>query len=155
MTTTVLKPIFLVLFTALCACTTEPGNKAREASPNIVLILIDDLGKEWISCYGAEDISTPNIDGLSEDGLLFNNAYCMPQCTPTRVTLLTGQYPFRHGWVNHWDVPRWGGGAHFDETVNPSLGMEMKKAGYATSNKYPSRLINLIEKYNLDRLDKQ
>jgi arylsulfatase A-like enzyme len=48
------------------------------------------------------------------------------------VTLLTGQYPFRHGWVNHWDVPRWGGQAHFDETLNPSLGIEMKKAGYST-----------------------
>ena len=64
---------------------------------------------------------------------MFNNVYSMPQCTPSRVTLLTGQYPFRHGWVNHWDVPRWGGRAHFDETMNPSLGIEMKKAGYVTA----------------------
>lgn len=95
-------------------------------------MMVDDLGKEWISHYGAEDISTPNIDALAQSGVSFNNVYSMPQCTPTRVTLLTGQYPFRHGWVNHWDVPRWGGGAHFDETVNPSLGVEMKKAGYTT-----------------------
>ena len=94
----------------------------------MLLFLVDDLGKEWISAYGAEDISTPHIDALVRSGLSFKNVYSMPQCTPTRVTLLTGQYPFRHGWVNHWDVPRWGGQAHFDETLNPSLGMEMKKA---------------------------
>lgn len=100
--------------------------------PNIILIMVDDLGKEWVSCYGAEDIVTPNIDALAKSGTKFNNVYSMPQCTPTRVSILTGQYPFRHGWVNHWDVPRWGGGAHFDENLNPSLGREMKKAGYRT-----------------------
>jgi len=69
----------------------------------------------------------PNIDRLAQSGITFNYFYGMPQCTPTRVTLLTGQYRFRHGWVNHWDVPRWGGGAHFDESLNPSLAVEMKK----------------------------
>ena len=100
--------------------------------PNILFILVDDLGKEWVSGYGAEDIDTPHIDKLAASGMQFNNVYSMPQCTPSRVTLLTGQYPFRHGWVNHWDVPRWGGGAHFDETVNPSLVHEIRRAGYKT-----------------------
>jgi arylsulfatase A-like enzyme len=100
--------------------------------PNIILILVDDLGKEWISIYGGEDVSTPNIDQLAKSGMLFNKVYSMPQCTPSRVSLLTGQYPFRHGWVNHWDVPRWGGGAHFDESMNPSLVKELKSAGYRT-----------------------
>jgi len=100
--------------------------------PNILFILVDDLGKEWVSAYGAEDIVTPNIDALAKSGMRFNNVYSMPQCTPSRVTLLTGQYPFRHGWVNHWDVPRWGGGAHFDEKKYPSLPLEMQKAGYKT-----------------------
>lgn len=117
---------------AFISCKSKTRVNENQSSPNIILILVDDLGKEWVSCYGAEDISTPNIDALAGSGMLFNNVYCMPQCTPTRVTLLTGQYPYRHGWVNHWDVPRWGGGAHFDETMNPSLGKEMKKAGYAT-----------------------
>ncbi len=95
--------------------------------------MVDDLGKEWINCYGADSIATPNIDRLAQQGIRFENVYSMPQCTPTRATLLTGQYPFRHGWVNHWDVPRWGGGAHFDETINPSLGRLMKAAGYETA----------------------
>ena len=124
-----LSLLYLIL---LGACSSGSNELDGDRRPNVVLILVDDLGKEWVSAYGAEDIVTPNIDALAASGILFHNVYSMPQCTPTRVTLLTGQYPFRHGWVNHWDVPRWGGGAHFDETMNPSLGIEMKKAGYAT-----------------------
>ncbi len=90
--------------------------------PNLLFIMVDDLGPEWISCYGGEDIETPNIDKMAAGGMLFQNAYSMPKCTPTRATLLTGQYPFRHGWVNHWDVPRWGAGCHFDPDQNPSSG---------------------------------
>lgn len=101
--------------------------------PNIVFIMVDDLGKEWLSAYGAEGIKTPNIDKLAGQGMQFENAYCMPQCTPTRVTLLTGQYPFRHGWTNHWDVPRWGAGAHFDPTMNPSYPLVLREAGYKTA----------------------
>ncbi|MCK5175390.1 MAG: sulfatase-like hydrolase/transferase, partial [Planctomycetes bacterium] len=68
--------------------------------PNILFIMLDDLGPEWVSCYGAEDIETPNADKLALEGMRFLNAYSMPKCTPTRATLMTGQYPFRHGWVN-------------------------------------------------------
>jgi arylsulfatase A-like enzyme len=103
---------------------TQPGK------PNILFILADDLGKEWISSYGAKEIETPNIDKLAETGLMFDNFYVMPQCTPTRVSLFTGQYPFRHGWVNHWDVPRWGGGAHFDPDKNQSFACILQSAGY-------------------------
>ncbi|MEN8228069.1 MAG: sulfatase-like hydrolase/transferase, partial [Bacteroidota bacterium] len=103
-----------------------------EKRPNIIFIMADDMGKEWVSAYGSEDVVTPNIDRLAQSGMRLDNVYAMPQCTPTRVTLLTGQYPFRHGWINHWDVPRWGGGAHFDKELNPSLGRVMKEAGYKT-----------------------
>ncbi len=99
---------------------------------NILLIMVDDLGKEWLGCYGADDVRTPHIDELAARGMLFNNYYCMPQCTPSRVTLLTGQYPFRHGWVNHWDVPRWGGGCSFDPDKNPSFPKLMRQAGWKT-----------------------
>ena len=101
--------------------------------PNILFILVDDLGKEWVSTYGAEDIKTPNIDRLAATGMKFENAYVMPQCTPTRLSFMTGQYPYRHGWVNHWDVPRWGGGCSYDWNRNPSLARVIKDAGYATA----------------------
>jgi arylsulfatase A-like enzyme len=101
--------------------------------PNIILIMVDDLGPEWISCYGGEEMKTPNIDKLAEGGMLFKNAYSMAQCTPTRATLLTGRYPFRHGWINHWDVPRWGAGCHFDPKHNITFARILKTTGYVTA----------------------
>lgn len=95
--------------------------------------MVDDLGPEWISAYGSEVIETPNIDRLADEGMLFTKAYSMPQCTPTRVTLLTGQYPYHHGWTNHWDVPRWGAGAHFDADLNLSFARLFQDAGYETA----------------------
>lgn len=100
--------------------------------PNILFIMVDDLGKEWVSCYGASDIKTPHIDALAAGGMRMDNAYSMPQCTPSRVTLLTGQYPWRTGWVNHWDVPRWGVG-YFDWKHHTTFARVMKTAGYVTA----------------------
>lgn len=101
---------------------------------NVLFVLVDDLGKEWISCYGARDVETPNIDALAAGGMRFDNVYSMPQCTPSRMCLLTGQYPYRNGWVNHWDVPRWGAGARYDvESFPCNLGLTMRAAGYATA----------------------
>ena len=93
--------------------------------------MLDDMGKEWVSAYGAGNVSTPSIDALAADGMRFDNVWSNPQCTPTRMALLTGQYPFRNGWVNHWDVPRWGHG-YFDWRLYPSLAGTLKAAGYAT-----------------------
>lgn len=100
--------------------------------PNILFIMVDDLGKDWIGCYGADNIETPNIDALATGGMKFTNAWSMPQCTPTRVTLLTGQYPWRTGWVNHWDVPRWGVG-YFDWDKYTTFASVMKSSGYKTA----------------------
>ncbi|MFW6162327.1 MAG: sulfatase-like hydrolase/transferase [Planctomycetota bacterium] len=119
---------------AAAMATTSPARRAAAApkdKPNVLFIMVDDLGKEWVSCCGAEDIETPHLDKLAETGMRFVNGYSMAQCTPSRATLLTGQYPWRHGWVNHWDVPRWGAGCHFDPKHNLSFARVMKSAGYA------------------------
>ena len=123
----------LSLLLSIIACTRSESEESTQRPPNILLIMVDDLGKEWVNAYGAEDVQTPNVDQLALEGTLFNHVYSMPQCTPTRLSLLTGHYPFRHGWVNHWDVPRWGGGCHYDPERNPSLGRMMKKMGYKTA----------------------
>jgi len=62
--------------------------------PNIVVILADDLGYGDLSCYGAEDLRTPNIDNLVAAGMRFDNFYANSSvCSPTRASLLTGRYP--------------------------------------------------------------
>ena len=109
--------------------TTEPTTNKR---PNILFILLDDIGKEWVSTYGADEIQTPTIDQLAKDGMQFENSWSMPQCTPSRITLMTGQYPYNHGWINHFDVPRWGYGAQFDPNMNPSYARLLRDAGYKT-----------------------
>lgn len=70
----------------------------RSVKPNIVFILLDDLGYGDLSCYGAADLQTPNIDRLMEAGMRFNQFYAnCPVCSPTRASLLTGCYPDRVG----------------------------------------------------------
>ncbi|MCK4921081.1 MAG: sulfatase-like hydrolase/transferase, partial [Bacteroidales bacterium] len=115
------------------ACDTQVKQSDESTKPNIIFILADDMGKEWVSGYGADDIQTPNLDKMAETGMKFNNVYSMPQCTPSRVTLLTGQYPYNHGWINHFDVPRWGHGAKFDPAMNPTYAQFLRDAGYKTA----------------------
>lgn len=115
----------------LTACTGGKESATTE-KPNILFIMVDDLGKEWISAYGADSIATPAIDRMAEDGMTFHNAWSMPQCTPTRVSLLTGEYPWKTGWVNHWDVPRWGHG-YFDWRHYKTFARYLQAAGYQTA----------------------
>ena len=108
------------------------AKRAEQRQPNILFFLADDIGKEWVSVYGADLIETPNLDKLAAEGMLFDNVYATPQCTPSRASLLTGQYPFRTGWINHWDTPRWGH-AYLDPNLLPSAGNMLQDAGYKTA----------------------
>ena len=72
-----------------------------DRKPNIIFILIDDLGWKDLSLYKSEFYETPNIDSLSEDGVIFTNAYAAsPVCSPTRASIMTGKYPARIGITN-------------------------------------------------------
>jgi len=99
--------------------------------PNILFILADDVGQEWLSCYGGEH-KTPNLDSLAAGGVRFETAWATPLCTPTRHELLTGRYPFRTGWTTHWDTPRWGG-QYFDWNREVTFARMLRDAGYATA----------------------
>lgn len=74
----------------LCARDTVP-------KPNIIIIYADDVGYGDIGAYGADLIPTPNIDRMAKEGLLFTQAYATAAtCTPSRYSLLTGEYAFRN-----------------------------------------------------------
>src|SRR5215510_4499977 len=71
------------------------------ARPNVVIILVDDMGWSAIGCYGGE-IPTPNIDALAAKGVRFTQFYNTARCSPTRASLLTGLYPHQAG-MGHLD----------------------------------------------------
>lgn len=74
----------------------NPVHAAEPAKPNIIVIVADDLGYGDLSCYGAEKIRTPNVDRLAAEGMRFTQAYAPAStCTPSRYSLLTGDYAWR------------------------------------------------------------
>lgn len=75
----------------LAAGCVGPGARDSVRSPNVLLILADDIGVECIGCYGGESYATPVIDALAAQGMLFEAAHAQPLCTPSRVELLTGR----------------------------------------------------------------
>jgi len=105
---------------------------AAKRPPNIIFILADDFGRDWLGCYGGEEDVTPNLDQLAQGGMRFETCYCTPLCTPTRHELLTGRYPFRTGWTTHYDTPRWGG-QYFDWNREITFARVLKPLGYATA----------------------
>lgn len=72
------------------------GSFAQNPKPNIVLIMVDDMGFSDLGCYGSE-ISTPNLDKLAAGGVKFTQFYNAARCCPSRASLLTGVYPQQAG----------------------------------------------------------
>ena len=95
----------------LCALLTAPAvTRAQKAAdtesgsdrPNILLILVDDMGWMDLRCQGNARLETPNIDRLASQGMRFTNAYAAaPVCSPVRAASLTGKSPARLRITNH------------------------------------------------------
>ncbi|MCB1124400.1 MAG: sulfatase-like hydrolase/transferase, partial [Verrucomicrobiae bacterium] len=87
----------LIPLVSLLACLAAFSVSAQTAkAPNIVFILIDDMGYADLSCYGSDYFETPNIDRLASEGTRFTSAYAAcTVCSPTRASLMTGKYPAR------------------------------------------------------------
>ena len=90
---------------------------AAASKPNILLVIADDMGLDASNCYavGNSQAPMPNLESLCNQGLVFDNAYAAPVCSPTRATLMTGRYGFRTG-VGTAITRRGGSGLSTDET---------------------------------------
>ena len=114
---------------------------AKNDKPNIIFILADDLGWADLPVYGNKFNEAPNISRLAEEGIRFTNAYAAcPVCSPTRASIMSGQYPARVGIIDfipgHWRP--------YEKVIVPinrtqylpeeiiTIGEAMKSAGYAT-----------------------
>ena len=103
--------ISLLLLIALFLGSCKTGD-----NPNIVFILVDDLGWKDLGCYGSEFYDTPNLDKLATKAVRFTNAYAAsPVCSPTRAALMTGKHPAR---VNITD---WIPGMSISRASDPKL----------------------------------
>ena len=89
-----MKTIFLLLI-SLITLSFSIQTQAQN-SPNIILIMADDLGYETLGINGSDDYNTPNLDKLAQEGMNFTQTYAMPLCTPSRVQIMTGKYNFRN-----------------------------------------------------------
>ena len=119
----------VVLLCFLCVPRLLPA-----ATPNIVIILADDLGYGDLGCYGSPNIRTPNLDRMAAEGMRFTQFYSAAEvCTPSRASLLTGRYPIRNGMCHdQFRVIRniSTGGLPADEITLPEA---LKARGYATA----------------------
>jgi uncharacterized sulfatase len=125
-------------------CTAAPRRRSATSrtrkKPNIVFILIDDMGWPDVACYGHKFHETPNIDRLARQGMKFTDAYAAcPVCSPTRASIMAGQYPARVGITDfipgHWRP--------YEKLIVPenrlqlplesvTIGEVLKEQGYAT-----------------------
>jgi arylsulfatase len=95
---------FLSLFACLFVLIAASQSSAAETSPpNIVVVLVDDMGFSDLGCYGSE-IETPHIDSLAANGLRFTQFYNSGRCCPTRASLMTGLHPHQVG-IGHMTAP--------------------------------------------------
>ena len=122
-----LPKIVLVWLSALIAATCHATEK-----PNIVLILVDDLGYGDLACYGADDMKTPQLDKLMSRGMRFDQFYAnCTVCSPTRASLLTGRYPDLvgvPGVIRQWKQDSWG----YLAPDAPTLPGLLRQSGYYT-----------------------
>ncbi len=115
---------------AAASCALSPLAHAQQP-PNLIVIVVDDLGRGDIGPYGATKVQTPSVDRLASEGLVFTDGYSpAATCTPTRYSLLTGEYAWRSAAGS--SILDGEAGLTIDHT-RPTLPSVLQDAGYATA----------------------
>ena len=122
---------WIVPWTLASGSVAQAADRPRHQRPNILFILLDNVGKDWFRSFGSQEDQTPNIDRLAYSGLRFRNFYITPVCSTSRAMLLTGRYPFSTGWHTHHDAAIYGGG-HLDWNREITFARLLRDAGYST-----------------------
>ncbi|MDE0105713.1 MAG: sulfatase [Bryobacterales bacterium] len=118
---------------ALGAASLSPGQASRADRPNFVLILADDLGYGDLASYGHPSFQTPHLDQMAAQGVRFTDFYVpMPYCAPSRASILTGRYPFRHGIVGN-PTPDNGVNDYGLPASEVTIAQALKHQGYAAT----------------------
>ena len=86
----------VIHFLSCCLLLLARTVAATDTSPNIILILSDDVGAETVGIYGGESYATPRLDEMAREGVRFDYGHAQPLCTPSRVKIMTGQHNFRN-----------------------------------------------------------
>jgi arylsulfatase A len=107
-------------------------SSTAEKKPNIIFIFADDIGYEALNCYGGLDFKTPNLDKMAAEGRRFQSMYTSPVCTPSRVSMHTGLYTFRHNHMTVLPVHK-GTTQIVDFQQMPTFAQQLQKHGYKTS----------------------
>ena len=102
-------------------------------APNILLIVADDLGYEKLGAYGGINVSTPHLDQMAKEGMKFDRVYTSPVCTPSRMSLYTGQYAHQHGYTSVLPVHEGSREAVDFENTYPTYAQYLQAAGYYTA----------------------
>ncbi|ROQ21704.1 putative sulfatase [Marinimicrobium koreense] len=128
--------LLIVVLPAIVGCGSYTATTNQK--PNILFILVDDMGFGDLSLTGNKQVETPNIDQLAANGLLQRNFYvASPICSPSRVAFFTGQHPSRykiHSFINTKDHNHRRGMAHYLPEDAFTLADLTKRAGYATAH---------------------
>ena len=113
---------YFLLTLCSCACICF----AKNESPNILMIIVDDL-RPQLGCYGATETLSPNIDRIADEGTLFETAYVqVPVCGASRASLMTGLYPTSSRFVTYYSS------ADKDAAGIPDIPKHLKSSGYTT-----------------------
>ncbi|MEN8716929.1 MAG: sulfatase-like hydrolase/transferase [Verrucomicrobiales bacterium] len=128
------KKLFILLVSALSFSISQAESK----KPNIIFIFADDWGWGDLSCHGHELFKTPFVDQLSKEGTNFSQFYVNAAvCSPSRTSVMTGQFPARHSVHTHFSGIKKHKGGRMPDWLDPDVVMLprlFQQAGYKTAH---------------------